>query len=236
MDRPDAKPENPLSHPAALQSTPGWVDLTLPIAEDMPRWKVRFDSVYAGFAHKTSTITLPIHCGTHLDAPLHYVPGGSSVDEFPLDMLLSRAFVLDLTDARPNQCITIADIEPRFPSDLPKTVLLRTDWSLRAWRTPAFWKESPIIGEDVALWLAAKDIRLIGYDFPQEAAIKQLLTGDARAADFKVHLALLSRGIWQIEYLANLHLLKSAWITLLVCPLPLVGLEGSPVRALGKPG
>lgn len=75
---------------------------------------------------------------------------------------------------------------------------------------------------------------MIGYDFPQEEAIKRLSTGQPSASEFKVHLAFLSLGIWQIEYLVNLHLLGSARVCLVVSPLPLVGLEGSPVRVLGR--
>ena len=225
----------PASRSGPAQPGDGWVDLSIPVSEDIPRWQVRFDSVYGGFAHQTSSVTLPIHCATHLDAPRHYIPDGPSVDQFPLELALTEAAVIDLTHVAPNQCILVDDIAPRFPADYPQTILLRTDWPLRAWRKPGFWVDSPTICEDVAVWLAEKKIKIAGYDFPQEEAIKQLAAGEHPCADdFKVHLALLSAGIWQIEYLTNLHLLAAPRAGLIVCPLPLVGLEGSPVRVLGR--
>lgn len=211
-----------------------WVDLSLPVSEEIPRWQVRFDTVREGIAHQTTTITLPIHCGTHLDAPLHYIPGGVSVDQFPLELAVTEAHIVDLTDAAPNQRLEVRDVGPRFPVGHPETILLRTDWPERAWRTPGFWSDSPFICEDLALWLAQKGIRVIGYDFPQEEPIKRIASGNACAADFVVHQVFLSRGIWQIEYLANLHRLESSRATLLLCPLPLVGVEGSPIRVLGR--
>lgn len=212
----------------------GWIDLSMPVSEGIPRWNVRFESVYDTFAHKSSTITLPVHAATHLDAPLHYVPGGLSIDQFPLELAVSEALIVDLTHVEPNQCIEVADIVPRFPDDYPTTIILRTDWPRQALYQPGFWADAPFICEDVALWLGGKQIRMIGYDFPQEEAIKEMQKGDAGMDDFTVHQAFLTRGIWQIEYLVNLHLLGSARAHILVAPLPLVGLDGSPVRVLGR--
>ena len=111
----------------------GWVDLSMPLAEDIPRWKVRFDSVCGGPAHKLSTMTLPVHAGTHLDAPLHYVADGASVEASPLELAVSEARVIDLTHVEKNQCIGVEDIAPRFPAEHSETVLLRTDWHRRAY-------------------------------------------------------------------------------------------------------
>lgn len=210
------------------------VDLSFPISEDTPRWKVRFESVYNTIAHKSSTITLPVHSLTHLDAPLHYVPGGASIDAFPLDLAITEAAVLDLTHVEKNRCINVEDVAPLWPANCPPTVLLRTDWPKRAWRTPDFWAESPYICEDTAAWIADQGIKIIGYDFPQEYPIRQIASGEARLEDFAVHHVFLQRGVWQIEYLNNLHLLPAARVRLYLFPLALVGIEGSPVRVAAQ--
>lgn len=184
----------------------------------------------------SSTVTLPIHAGTHLDAPVHYVDGGESVERFPLELALVEAWVVDLTHVGANRVIAVDDLAAGWPETPPPAVLLRTEWPEAAFETDRFWADSPVVGDEAAEWLAAQEIRLVGYDFPQEEAIKDLVVGRRPVSleDFTLHHAILSRGIWQIEYLINLHRLTSQRVTLIVSPLPLVGLDGSPVRVLAR--
>lgn len=208
------------------------VDLSLPLSEDIPRWKVHFESKFLGHGHKSSTITLPVHVATHLDSPSHFIRGGVGIDAFPLDLMVSAALVIDLTHIVANQCITAGDLAAAFPTDYPDVVLLRTDWPRRAWRTPGFWADAPYLNEEAAIWLAEKKVKIIGYDFPQEVAIKKSLLMPVPEEEFVVHLAILSRGIWQIEYLTNLDRLPGPRVRLYVFPLNLVGIEASPVRVM----
>lgn len=210
------------------------VDLSIPIEETMPRWKVQFVSSFGGTAYKTSTVTMPLHLGTHLDAPLHYVAGGLSIEQFPLELALTSCQVLDLTYVGKNEAINVPDIAARFPAEHVDTILLRTDWPRRYWRTSSFWADSPYLTGAAAAWLAERRIRIIGYDFPQDRAIRDMASGTVTAADFDVHQEILSRGVWQIEYLINLDCLPSDRVELWVCPLALVGLEASPVRVLAR--
>ncbi|NIR61066.1 MAG: cyclase family protein, partial [Gammaproteobacteria bacterium] len=39
-----------------------------------------------------------VHIGTHLDAPLHFVAGGGTVEGLPLDVLVGPAWVADLPE------------------------------------------------------------------------------------------------------------------------------------------
>jgi len=216
-------------------SAGSFVDLSIPLAESIARWEVTFESVPSTFCHQASRITLPVHVGTHLDAPLHYIAGGASVDQFPLELAVCRAVVADLTHIDKNQAIDQADLEALGLEDIGEAILLRTDWDLRWWGTPAFWEDAPYLTGRAATWLTTRGVRIVGYDFPQEYAIRNIAKGKARLEDFVVHLELLGKGIWQLEYLANLHRLGTDRATLLICPLPLVGLEASPVRVLGVP-
>ncbi len=212
-----------------------YVDLSIPLEESIPRWKIKFESEYNTHSYMASTISLSVHTATHLDSPLHYVAGAPGVDQFPLEMAVCQALILDLTGTGKGQAIDVNDIAARFPANYPEAVILRTDWPRKWWRTPAFWAEAPYVTRAAAAWLAGKQIRIVGYDFPQDLAIRHIASGKATAADFVVHHEILSRGIWQIEYLTNLHELGAERATLLICPLPLAGLEASPVRVLGKP-
>jgi arylformamidase len=79
-------------------------DVSLPIYEGMPVYKNKpekqpsFDTSQSG--HVTETrIAMDVHTGTHVDAPLHMVPGGDTIETLPLEKLVRKAKVIDLTDA-----------------------------------------------------------------------------------------------------------------------------------------
>lgn len=213
-----------------------YVDLTIPLGGEIPRWEVKIESLYnTNIAYKESRISMSVHTGTHLDAPLHYFENGVGVDKFPLELSVSEALILNLSHVGKNYPISSEDIKECFRVDYPEVIILRTDWPTRCWKKLSFWEEAPYLSEEGAAWLAKRDVKMIGYDFPQDYAIRNILKGKVTTpSDFKVHQEILAKGIWQIEYLTNLHLLNAERIELIVCPLPLSNIDGSPVRALGR--
>src|SRR5882672_11749066 len=59
-------------------------------------------------------VTLPTHCGTHIDAPYHYGPesGGApaeTIDEVSLSSFFGDAFVLDMSHKKAGDSITSDD-------------------------------------------------------------------------------------------------------------------------------
>jgi arylformamidase len=45
-----------------------------------------------------SRLSLGVHSGTHVDAPVHFLPDGTGVDEIPFDRLICQARVVELGD------------------------------------------------------------------------------------------------------------------------------------------
>src|SRR3982751_14871 len=50
-------------------------------------------------------LTLASHTGSHLDAPLHKIAGGKSIDQLPLKTFVGPAFIFDLRDSQPDRAI-----------------------------------------------------------------------------------------------------------------------------------
>src|SRR5262245_66346597 len=48
------------------------------------------------------------HCGTHVDAPVHFNPAGTPVGRLPLDWLIGEAFVLDFAGQKAGEDGTAA--------------------------------------------------------------------------------------------------------------------------------
>jgi len=134
------------------------VDLSIPFDESIPRWKVKFEAAYNTNCYKITTIHMSVHTATHIDSPLHYVPGEVSIVEFPLEWTFTEAIIVDLSHVSENYSIGVKDLEPYFSCDYPKAVIIRTDWTEKYWGTMKFWEVSPYISEDAAIWLAKKNL------------------------------------------------------------------------------
>jgi arylformamidase len=42
-----------------------------------------------------SRLEMSVHCGTHVDAPLHFISGGASIDQIPLETFIGPCQVVD---------------------------------------------------------------------------------------------------------------------------------------------
>lgn len=100
-------------------------------------------------------------------------------------------------------------------------VLFDTGWS-RHWGQPAYYASWPWLSEPLAARLAEAGLKGVGLDTPS------LDDRDGRAA----HDLFAAAGMVNLENLANLGSLPSAGFLVLALPLPLVGAEASPVRAV----
>ena len=56
------------------------------------------------------SISLHSHTGTHIDAPLHFIKDGRTIDEIPLTHFIGPCRVLDLSAVE--SCITEQDLAP----------------------------------------------------------------------------------------------------------------------------
>jgi kynurenine formamidase len=179
----------------------------------------RFDPVSQGCTVSCFDRLDP-HCGTHLDAPLHFVPGASDVASLPLilpDILVLPAPYHSIpVDTLPSPC----ELED-------KAVLFATGWERHA-GTKRFFDDFPFLDRELAQRLANQRPALVGLDSPSV---------DDRTGDHPVHRILLSAGIPIVEGLVNLmdlHAVLEAGerARLAAFPLRIHTLEGSPVRAV----
>src|SRR3954462_11365433 len=91
-------------------------------------------------------ITASNHTASHVDAPLHKIAGGKSLDDIPLERWVGPAWVGDPRDTQPARSITGELLQQKLP-DLPRDhiVLLATGWGERRARTDEWWYHSPFV-------------------------------------------------------------------------------------------
>jgi len=79
-----------LSHPISFH-TPGWVGY--------PGMKQYYTQTLQTNRIVSQRVETSLHVGTHIDAPLHFAPGGSDMASIPLERLVHEGVVVDISDA-----------------------------------------------------------------------------------------------------------------------------------------
>ena len=200
-------------------------DLSLPISGVEAKARIEPDPKRLEQGITMSWLHLHSHSGTHMDAPLHFLPEASTLDKMPLQKCVGPALVCDLSHKTPDSFITVEDLAPYAAKIGHRSrVLLRTDWDLH-YGTERYSTHFPRIRVDCAEWLAQRGIWLIGVEHPSVAKL-----GDVQELT-EVHHAFLREEIVIVESLANL---RQPPENVMFCALPLkiVGGDGTPTRAI----
>jgi arylformamidase len=211
------------------------IDLTMPVA---PHWRfpVTLEQVQAhdrGDVFQASRLTTSMHAFTHVDAPRHCVPGGPTIEAVPLETVCGYAKVLDVSHAGPNHGIDAAELAAAGEVSAGDLVLLRSAWERQTdYTTRDFWLQAPYLTRDAAAWLAERQPRAVGFDFPQDYVIRELVSRQPALDEFPTHEMLLARGIILIEYLVNLSAIPGPTTLFLAAPLKVPGSDGGPARAV----
>jgi arylformamidase len=207
----------------------GWIDATAtldpattPVYEgDAP---MKFDflkDMRKGDALTLSMYSLGAHSGTHIDAPMHFVRDGASIDHVSLEPLIGPARVIDIPDNV--QAIDAAELNRHEWRGAPR-VLFRTRSSLRGWMASStFHRDFAYVAPDAAQLLADAGVQLVGIDY---------ISAEQFAAPApRTHRTLLGKGIPIVEGLA-LAAVPAGDYDLIVLPMKVAGHEGAPARAV----
>jgi arylformamidase len=173
-------------------------------------------------------LVIGTHTGTHMDAPLHFIPGGGTIDQVPIDLLAGSARLVDFSHARAKQEMQIDDFRHALGRQRPKRLVMRFDWS-RHWGTMKFYQQQPFISEEAAQWLIKRGVRLLAMDTAQADNPDN---GRNAPKDSPVHKIMLSQGCYFVEYLTNLHRLRKPHFDLIALPLNILGADGAPARCI----
>ena len=202
------------------------VDLTLPIVAGMRGVEIEVAKTLEGHGWNATCLHLYSHCGTHMDAPRHFLSGGASIDTMALDACIGPAKWFDLRPVEPKQEITVDHLGPAAnligPGD---RILLCTDWHLRH-GTPEYRDALPRIGMPLAQWFVERGVALVGVEPPSVADVhdRQELTA--------IHRTLLNAGVVIVEGLARLSDIRLPIVELIALPLKVAAGDGAPARVV----
>lgn len=203
-----------------------WLDISVRLRTGMPHWpgdipvNIRQTMDMASGAEcNLRTISMSAHTGTHMDAPLHFLADGASMDAMPFDATMGLARVIGIANPA---AITRDELEQHNPQR-GERLLFKTANS-RWWTDDCrlFRKKFVAIESNAARYLVERSVRTVGVDY--------LSVGAYQGDGAETHRVLLGAGVWVIEGL-DLSAVEPGTYELACLPLRIEGGDGAPARA-----
>jgi arylformamidase len=212
-----------------LPTSSEWIDVTATLdpattpvyAGDAPLKFEFLKDMRKGDGFTLSAYSMGAHSGTHIDAPMHFVRDGASIEQLSLASLIGPARVIDIPDSV--QSINAVELNRHEWRGAPR-VLFRTRSSVRGWMASStFHRDFAYIAPDAAQLLADAGVQLVGIDY--------ISAEQFGAPAPRTHQILLGKGIPIVEGLA-LGVVPAGDYDLVVLPIKVAGHEGAPARAI----
>jgi arylformamidase len=205
------------------------IDISLPIGPDLLTWPgdppvevIPRVQIAEGDPANVSELRIGTHTGTHVDPPVHFIPGAAGIDRVPLDAVYGPVVVADARGLRGGLGPT--ELNRLNIPDGTERVLLKSDNSALWRRLPtSFPDEYVCLSPEGAHWVVERGLRLIGVDF--------LSVEQKGAEGHPTHVELLSNGVIIVEGL-DLGAVDPGTYTLACTPLRIVDGDGGPARAI----
>ena len=219
------------------------LDLSYAISDKLVPWpgdekwfEAKVNATVEKNGYFTRSFWMLEHYGTHLDAPAHFPPGKTTVDQIPVKQLFGPAVVLDVRAEGAKEAdyqlpaVRIEDWEKRHGRiAVGSIVLLRTGWASR-WPDAQKYRNQdaqgkmhfPCFSLEAAKLLVERKVSGLGCD--------TMSIDYGASGDFAVHHLALGAGLYHLENLSDLSGLPETGAFLVVAPIKLEGGSGGPVR------
>ena len=199
------------------------IDITPPITADLAVWpgdtpptREVLCTIESGASVTLSTLRATVHLGAHADGPNHYGAGARSIESQRLEHYLGACQVVRARVAR-GERVRLTDLEA-VPT--AQRVLIATGTYPNATR---FNDDFAALDPALVDALADRGTITIGIDTPSVDLFS--------SKDLPAHRRFLARDLAILEGLRLAHVVPGHY-ELIALPLPLVGFDASPVRAV----
>jgi len=199
-------------------------DITAEISDNLPVYgderptAIKTAQLKNGDPYNFTKFTATTHTGTHADMPSHFIMGGATCENIPLDCFYGPAKLIRIAATGH---ITKADLQPH---NIEAGIILLIDTGQSQYMRQGTLKTDFLaLTPEAAQYLVEKKVKTVGIDY---------LSVDPYGAEgFPAHMALLGNGVTVLEGLV-LEGVPEGEYTLSALPLKLKDGDGSPVRAI----
>lgn len=201
------------------------IDVSVPLDAQLPTYPHNtpfslepIKRIARGDSSNVSTLHMSAHTGTHVDAPRHFFDEGPGTESLPLELLIGRARVIEVTS---RAGVAAKDLDATdFSDDI--RVLIKT-LNSRLWGAPEFHEDYVGVLESGAKHLVEQGIKVVGVDY---LSVEKFHNPGAPA-----HHILLGAGTIVIEGL-DLRGIEPGLYEMFCLPLRVVGSDGAPARVV----
>jgi kynurenine formamidase len=144
-----------LSHPWGMYTPihPGYEEIKLE--------RITHHAKQGVMTHKIVTI---FHTSTHVNAPIHLIPGAVGVGDIPLQTFFGTGVVLSIPKNK-WQLVEPKDLENAKPAiRAGDIVLINTGWHKKYTDSKEYFGHAPGLSKKAAQWLVKKRVKLVGVD------------------------------------------------------------------------
>lgn len=173
--------------------------------------------------YNLSNVHIGTQSGSHVDAPYHFRNGGKTIDQMALSYCMGNAYLIDVSYKKEEESITLEEVKQHEAAiKTADIVMFRTDWYQYAGEEKFF--HHPYLSKEAGEYLLSIGIKTVATD-----AINLDATG---GTEFPLHDMYADEGGLIAENLAHFDDIDFAEPFVCFLPLHLVGVDGSPIRAV----
>ena len=204
-----------------------YVDITVPLVPgrvplypgDTELEVTRVQARAEGEDANVSRLVCSLHCGTHVDGPVHFFDGRPGVEVVAAEALIGPAWVVDATSS-PAMLDAARIDQLDLPTGASRVLFKTTNSTL--WNDPFFVEDFVAVTADGAAALVERGVRTVGIDYLSIAPYED---------PAPTHEVLLGAGVAILETLDLRAVEPGPW-HLTCLPLRIPGADGAPARAL----
>ena len=212
------------------------IDLSRLIYDGMPKIPVLPEvhvqkclSLEKGHPLNVTELSLACHAGTHVDAPIHIVPTGKSIEELPLDAFVGPGAVIAVKKQGGEE-VTARDLEASgVPVSRGDILMLYTGWDEKF--ESADYNLHPYLSVDAAEWMVRKGIKMLGIDCITVDLPTPLRP---KGFDFPGHKTLLGNNVLIAENVTNLGSIVGKRTRIMALPLRVKGSDAGHARVIAE--
>jgi kynurenine formamidase len=204
---------------------PRYVDIT---KDPLRSWETEQGAIYH--------VHIQDHFGTHIDAPIHTIRGGKTVDQVDIGHLFGEAIVVDASK------FTLEGLEARHFDEIGGDIRAGDIVLIHSLDEPgnidAYIEQQTWVAPEGAQWLVDHGVHAVGCE---TWGIEHIYDGyfvhkyyepDTPQPTWPTHQILLGNDVTIIEGLTGLGPLAGRRVMFAGLPLPIPGGSGCPIRAV----
>ncbi|KAF0184534.1 MAG: cyclase family protein [Nitrospirae bacterium] len=164
-------------------------DNAMPVYPGDPPPELQQAAEIGSTGYAIGSVHAVLHAGTHIDGPRHVFEEGVFLSDVPVERFVGRGVLIDARGSTLVDDAALAGAELRHGD-----IVLVMSGRSAVYRSPEYFRESPVVTLAFAQALADAGVSMLGIDF-----------ASPDRPPFSVHRLLLSQGILIIENLTNLE-------------------------------